>query len=93
MISSIIVHHPARVFVVNLAKMAETGAPLRNVFHVLCVNGGSYAMCDIAHQCSSGQQIYKQSFKLTFQRIVEKLQFSNLSGEAMVTPFQGEGNF
>ena len=26
------VHHPARVTVVNLAKMAETGAPLRHVF-------------------------------------------------------------
>ena len=28
------VHHPARVTVVNLAKMAETGAPLRHVFPV-----------------------------------------------------------
>ena len=28
------VHHPARVTVVNLAKMAETIAPLRHVFPV-----------------------------------------------------------
>ena len=30
----ITVHHPARVTVVKLAKMAETGAPLRHVFPV-----------------------------------------------------------
>ena len=33
-IPSSTVHHPARVSVVNLAKMAETGAPLRHVFPV-----------------------------------------------------------
>ena len=62
----------------NCSKPRQNGGNRRTAstcISCICVNGGSYTMCDITHQCSCGQWICKPSFKLIIKQISEKSRF------------------
>ena len=65
-------------------------------FRLSCVNGGSYVMCDVAHECSVEQWIYRQSFKLMIKQIIEKpsFEFGRCGdGNYISQTTRGDGNY